>query len=283
MAVLSLIHSLHCPICWSLYIFSFILSASLFFVFKSNLIPPLIFFPQAIKEKNSYLLGGFTFLIALFLHISFVNAYDIKNQTEMVSALLADWQSEPPIEIPSQHLIQKGEDGSSIVIVEFADFLCPACKRVQKPLKKFLQNFPDVQFYFFAYPLDNTCNDSVPFGRSGLSCELSKALVCAEDKAWEFHDFFFENQEQFSMAQNQLEKTQKLMDEIINATQLDKSRFENCMKETATLEKVKLSAQAGAQAKIEGTPSLFVNGKKLYSYDPQLVLLFKIYQHLKSQ
>ena len=283
MAILSLIHSLHCPVCWSLYIFSFIVLTSLFFAFKYSLNSPLVFILKAVKEESSYLLAVIIFLCALVLHISFVNAYNIKDKKEIASALLTDWQYEPSTEIPFQHLMQKGADDSSIMIVEFADFLCPACKRVQKPLKRFLKNFPDVKLYFFAYPLDNTCNDSISFGRSGLSCELSKAIVCAEDKAWKFHDFFFEKQEQFLMAEGQSEKTQKLLDEIINTTQLDKTRFEDCMKETATLEKVKLSAQAGAQAEISGTPSFFINGKKLRSHDSQLLILHKIYQHLKSQ
>ena len=283
MAVLSLIHSLYCPICWSLYLFSFILLGSLFFVFKSSLSSPLVFILKAIKEKSSYLLTGVIVLCALFLHINFINAYALKDQKEIFSALLTDWQHEPSIEIPPQHLIQKGTDDSSMVIVEFADFLCPACKKAQEPLKRFLQSFPDVTFYFFAYPLDNTCNDSVDFGRFGLSCELSKALVCAKDKAWEFHDFFFEKQEPFRRAQGHTDKTQKLLDEIINKTQLDKNQFELCMKEKSTLEKVKLSAQAGADAKIRGTPSFFINGKKLRAHDSQLVLLPKIYQHLKFQ
>ncbi|MDE0091979.1 MAG: thioredoxin domain-containing protein, partial [Oligoflexia bacterium] len=65
--------------------------------------------------------------------------------------------------------------------------------------------------------------------------------------------------------------------------QLDKNQFELCMKEKSTLEKVKLSAQAGADAKIRGTPSFFINGKKLRAHDSQLVILPKIYQHLKFQ
>ena len=283
MAVLSLIHSLYCPVCWSLYLFSFIMTVCLFFSFKSILISPLVFMLQALKEKSSYFLAGSVFLTALFLHISFVNAYGLKDEKEIISALLADWQYESPLEIPPHHLLHKGADDSPVVIVEFVDFLCPACQRVQKPLKRLLQNFPDIKFYFFAYPLDSACNDSIDFGRSGLSCELSQAIVCAKDKGWEFHDFFFEKQRQFLTAQGNKDQTQKLLDEIINRSQLDKSQFELCMQDKAVLEKVKLSAQAGHQADIRGTPSFFINGKKLRSHDPQLIILHKIYQLVKSQ
>ena len=283
MAVLSLIHSLYCPVCWSLYLFSFIILAGLFFAFRSILRSPLTFILQALKEKSSYLLALIIFLVTLFLHMSFVNAYDLKDKKEIISALIADWHYEPAIEIPPHHLIQKGADDSSMVIVEFADFLCPSCKRVQEPLKKILHNFPDIKFYFFAYPLDNSCNDSVSFRGSGLTCELSKAIVCAKDKAWNFHDFFFENQQKFIEARADLKKFQMLLDKVINQTQIDKDQFELCMKEEASLEKVKLSSQAGIQAEINGTPSFFINGKKLQSYDPQLTILHKIYQEIKSQ
>ena len=283
MAVLSLIYHLHCPVCWSLYLFSFAVLASLFFIFKSSLKSPLAFLLQAVQEKSSYLLAGAIFLSAVFLHISFVNAYNLKDKKAIISALLADWKQEPSTEIPLQHLIQKGADDPFIVIVEFADFLCPACKRVHEPLKKFLQNFSDVKFYFFAYPLDKTCNDSISSKRSGLSCELSKAIVCAKDKAWEFHDFFFDKQAQFQAAESDTKRVQKLLDEIVTRTQLDKAQFELCMNTESSLEKVKLSAQVGERAEITGTPSFFINGKKLQAHDDKLLIFHKIYQHLKSQ
>ena len=281
MAVLSLLQSLYCPVCWGLYLFSFIVFTCLFFAFKPILSPPIIFTLQAAKEKSSYLLALIIFFLTLFLHISFMNSYDLKDKKEIISALLEDWHYEPSIEIPDHHLMQKGEDDSSIVIIEFADFLCPACKKVQAPLQKIFQNFPDIKFYFFVYPLDNTCNDSIPFSRSGLSCELSKAIVCAKNKAWDFHDFFFENQNKFISAQADPKKVQSLLDEIINRSQLDKNQFSACMQESAVLEKVKLSAEAGAKAKISGTPNFFINGKKIQAFDPQLIN--KIYYHLKSQ
>ena len=285
MAVVSLTHHLYCPVCWSLYLFSFIILASLFFAFKSTLNSPFIFILKAVKEKSSYLLALIIFLCALFLHISFVNAYDVKDKKEILSALFTDWQYETPIKIPHRHLMQKGAEDSSITIVEFADFLCPVCKKVQEPVKKFLKDFPDVKFYFFAYPLDGACNSAFSVIGSGLSCQLSKAIICAKDKAWEFHDFFFENQQLFRTANGNTQKIQQLLDEIINNTNLDKAQFELCMNEESTMEKVKLSIQAGNKLKITGTPSFFINGKKLrlHSEDTQLILLRKIYQHLKSQ
>ena len=285
MAVVSLTHHLYCPVCWSLYLFSFIVLASLFFTFKSILNPPLIFILKAVKEKSSYLLAGCAFLCALFLHISFVTTYDVKDKKEILSALFMNWQYETPIKIPPHYLMQKGVEDSFITFVEFADFLCPACKRVQDPLKKFLKNFPDVKFYFFAYPLDGACNSAFSNSGSGLSCELSKAIICAKDKAWEFHDFFFEKQKQFRMAVGDKKKVQQLLDEIINNTHLNKANFKSCMKKESTLEKVKLSAQAGNESEITGTPSFFINGKKLRLHpdDNQLILLRKIYQHLKFQ
>ncbi|MCY4321429.1 MAG: thioredoxin domain-containing protein [Bdellovibrionaceae bacterium] len=283
MSIISLLYHLYCPVCWSLYIFSFIILASLFFALKSNLMSPLNFILTAVKEKSFYFLGVVIFLCAGFLHISFINAYDIKDQNELIFSLLEDWQYEPTVEVPPHHVMEKGNENSPMVLVEFADLLCPACKRTHRPLKKFLKNFPDVKFYFFVYPLDSACNDSISFSRSGLSCELSKALICAKDKSWEFKDYFFKKQEQFISAQGLPKKVTKLMDEIINKTQLNKAQFETCMKKESTSEKVKLSAQAGHQVKIKGTPSFLINGKKLISHDAQLVLLQKIYQYLKSQ
>ena len=56
------------------------------------------------------------------------------------------------------------------------------------------------------------------------------------------------------------------------------------MKEEASLEKVKLSTQAGIQAEINGTPSFFYQWKKNYkAMTLNLQSLHKIYQEIKSQ
>ena len=284
MAMISLIKHLFCPICWTLYLFSFLILGILFFIFKQDLSKPFPFILKSAKQKNSYILGGSLLFISLFFHINFITSFDLKSQKEELAAVFQDWQYEEAIEIEPVSLLQKGSRESNIIIVEFADFLCPACKRVQSTLKQFLNYFPDVEFQFYAYPLDGACNPSIDFIRTGLSCELSKAVVCADkqDKGWLLHDFIFEKQNRFSESQGDEEKIKSLFEEMFAQLNIASKEFELCMKDPQILEMVKKSAEAGNKAGIQGTPSFFINGKQI-QHSSKLLILQKVYDHLKNE
>ena len=150
-------------------------------------------------------------------------------------------------------------------------------------MRAFLSRFPDTQLKFYAYPLDGTCNPAVKFVRSGLSCQLSQALICAQEqeKGWPLHDFIFQEQKLFLKNQGNVDKTKVLVDEMIVQIGLDKEQFEICMEDPSSLQKVKQSALAGQAARVQGTPSFFVNGKKLMQDSHKLLILQRIRQSLQ--
>lgn len=285
MAGISLLNKLYCPVCWSLYLFSFIVFLILFFAFKSDLDWPFHFLKENGTNKNSYIIGGCILLASLFFHASFVTAFDIKSQDEMQEIVFLEWQSEPAIPIPKSHILQKGPQNSQIILVEFVDFLCSFCKKVQPALKAFLNLFNDVNFQFYVYPLDGTCNPSMDIKGSGLSCELSKALICAEkqNKGWPAHDFFFEKQSEFQESQGNKEKIKVLLGNMQAQIGIDSQEFERCMKDNSTLAKLKESISAGQAVKVQGTPNFFINGKKVRNHSLKLLIFRQIYKYLKEE
>ena len=175
-----------------LYTLSFLIVGLLFFIFKKNLLPPIAFIKQAVPQKNSYILAGAVILTSLFFHINFINMFELKSQNKTLEAIFYDWQYGAKINLPNHYILQKGDLKSGIVITEFADFLCPACKKVNPALKQFLSRHPDINFQFYVYPLDGTCNPALKTKGSGLSCKLSRVVICAnkQNKGWLAHDFF---------------------------------------------------------------------------------------------
>ena len=285
MAVISLRNHLFCPVCWTLYLLSFLVFGLLFLSFKSDLNKPVSFIFQNIKHKSFYILGGSILFISLFFHINFMTIFDLKDQKEVLTALFQDWQYGKAVQIKTPPLLRKGSRESSMLIVEFADFLCPACKNVQPALKRFLNHFPDVKFQFYVYPLDGTCNPSIGLTRSGLSCELSRAVVCADrqDKGGLLHDLIFKKQNHFLGVQGDEEKSKTLLNKMLVQLGIDVRSFETCMQDPKVLERVKQSALVGDQANIRGTPSFFINGKSV-QYSSSNLLIFKtIYDYLKKE
>lgn len=281
MIIISLINRFYCPVCWLLYVASFTQVGLLFWIFKTELIKPNIFILKNISHKNTYILIASISLVAFFIHSYFVTHFDLKNQKLQLQAQFQDWKYAKVIHIPETYIIKNKAKNSKMRIVEFADFLCPACKQAHGPLKTFLAQHPDVSFKFYAYPLDNTCNPSVNFKKQGLSCELSKAVICSKNHAWDIQNFIFNNQNRLLAIQGQKTKIKKFFSNMLITFNIDKIHFYKCLKDPKVLQQVKLSVQAGAQANITGTPSIFVNGQAL-PHSKKFFILKKIYKHLHT-
>lgn len=149
-----------------------------------------------------------------------------------------------------------GKDEAPVVIHEFVDFECPACAMASRALKDLKKEFPSaVLLVFRNYPLDKSCNDNIKRDFHQNSCTLAKLARCAgrKGKFWEFHDMAFEGQKSAS-----LEKASEW------ALKVGLSQFEvnNCLQDKAVLAKIRDDISQGDKLGVEGTPAIYVNGKK---------------------
>ena len=82
----------------------------------------------------------------------------------------------------------KGPANAPITIIEFSDYQCPFCARVNPTLDRIRQTYPDkVRIVFKDFPLPN--HPEAP--------KASEAAYCAgeQGKYWEMHDRLFANQQ----------------------------------------------------------------------------------------
>ena len=135
-----------------------------------------------------------------------------------------------------------------VFVLEYSDFQCPFCKRVQKTLRKIRKKYPHaVQFGYRHFPL--------PFHEEAKS--FAEAVECARDqnKFWELQSWFYENLTQAS--------TKK---EVLNAVRTlgieDIDEFKTCWQEGKYEKRVENDIRNGVKIGIQGTPT-FVLG----SYD----------------
>src|SRR3989344_1624075 len=81
----------------------------------------------------------------------------------------------------------RGKTGASVTVIEFSDFQCPFCSRVNPTVKKVLSDYGDkITFVYKHFPLVSI------HPRAQKAAEASE---CAKDqgKFWEFHDHLFDN------------------------------------------------------------------------------------------
>ena len=159
-------------------------------------------------------------------------------------------------EIPIADSPIKGDKKAKVAIVEFSDFQCPFCARSAAFTKEVTDAFPkDVKVVYKHLPLTQIHPNAMP---------AAKASVAAQNqgKFWEMHDELFANYN-------------KLTPENIKAAAdkigLDMKKFDKDMAAPETEKKIQEDMKLAAQIGVTGTPTFFMNGKRMMSREMGLV------------
>lgn len=154
---------------------------------------------------------------------------------------------------------RKGPDDAKVVIVEFADYQCPACRAMGDTLESLAAEFPGkIQIVFRNFPLDSSCNSGVRQKMHEFACRAAVMARCAGQygKFWDLNRALFANQKDLSDAKiKDLSRQVGLNDEQINA----------CWDNADLIAKVKDDADLGNRVGVDSTPTLFINGHKVLS------------------
>jgi protein-disulfide isomerase/uncharacterized membrane protein len=152
----------------------------------------------------------------------------------------------------------KGPAEAPIRVVEFSDFLCPYCRQIAGAFAGYIpQSGNRVVVYFKNYPLDNTCNTSLKQAVHTGACNVALGAICANDqgKFWAYHDRVFS-----------APPTNPQVSDVVSMAReagLDAGALESCVNNPATRQRLGAEIAEGVQAQVQGTPTLFINGKKL--------------------
>ena len=166
----------------------------------------------------------------------------------------------PPIRSPLITLKNRPVTGSKdakLTIVEFSDFLCPYCAKAAKYLKLAgAGNYDKARFVFRHYPLDKSCNRRLSSNVHPGACLLAEGAVCAQeqDKFWDYHDIAFETKSPISRS---------VLSNIAAGIGLDINSFDSCLNSGRGLKVVNEDINAAFNAGVTGTPTIFINGRRL--------------------
>ncbi|HEV7518200.1 MAG TPA: thioredoxin domain-containing protein, partial [Thermoanaerobaculia bacterium] len=133
-----------------------------------------------------------------------------------------------------------------VTIVEFADFQCPFCFRLQPTLERVKRKYGDkVRIVFRQYPLSFHANAS----------KAAEAALCANDQGqfWQLHDAMFADQQGLAV--------DGLKAKAAKIAGLRTGQFNSCLDSGKHAEEVKKDLAAGTAAGVTGTPAMFVNGR----------------------
>jgi protein-disulfide isomerase len=154
-----------------------------------------------------------------------------------------------------------GTAGAPVVLVVFSDFQCPNCKESEKTLRQnLLARFPtQVRVYFKDFPLEQIH----PWAKAAA---IAGRCVFRQNPAkfWEYHDWIYEKQSDITVdnLKNQV------LDFANNAKDLDVLQLGRCMDTKATEAEVNTSIAEARELKVDATPTIFLNGRRLVGNYP---------------
>jgi protein-disulfide isomerase len=140
-----------------------------------------------------------------------------------------------------------GPENAKVTIVEFSDFQCPFCTRAATVVHQIKEKYGDkVRFVFRQYPLPM-------HGDAHLAAQAALAAH-QQGKFWEYHDLLFKNQR--ALTRPSLEDYAKQAD--LNIVQLKKALDDQSLKAA-----VDADVKLGEEVNVNGTPTVFINGKRV--------------------
>ena len=155
-------------------------------------------------------------------------------------------------------VVMAPSDGAAVVIIKFNDYQCPGCGQTYRDYKPVLAKWAKqapgkVKFIMKDYPLERECNAFVGQDLHLGACEGAVAVRLAREhgKGEAMEDWLYSNQPAMNP-----DTVKKAAVTVGGVTDFDK-RY------AGTLELVKADIAQGAQLKIGGTPTFFVNGMQL--------------------
>ena len=139
----------------------------------------------------------------------------------------------------------KGNDAQvrKVFVMEYSDFLCPFCKKVQRTLSDLRKKYADtVQFGYRHFPLHEEARG------------LSEAVECARDQGrfWQFQSLVFLDAHRLQQDKMELIKNAR------RAGVRDIPSFERCVDTGKYKKRVQSDLEEGVSLGIQGTPTFII-------------------------
>ncbi len=163
--------------------------------------------------------------------------------------------AEQKFEVQAGNAPAKGPKNAPVTIVEWSDFQCPYCGRAQPALKQILEQYAGkVRLVWKNQPLSFHPN-AMPAAEAAMAAYEQGG----SDKFWKMHDKFFENQTGLSPS---------YYEQVAKEIGLDVPRWKAAVESRSGLAAIQADMSAGSAVGANGTPTFFINGKRLVGAMP---------------
>lgn len=189
--------------------------------------------------EGKFTIGLFALIIGLFGYYFISTATDTSNDPVNIEVNADD------------HV--RGSINGKVTLVEFGDFQCPACGAYDPIVRETIEkNKNDVKFVFKNFPLTQI---------HGNALSAAKAVEAAglQGKYWEMHDMLYDHQKDWSSVMN----AKDVFVGYAKSLGLDANKFAASLENKSIEENILNEYKEGIKLGVQGTPTFFLNGRKL--------------------
>lgn len=139
-----------------------------------------------------------------------------------------------------------GPEDAAVTLVEFSDFECPYCDAARPILKSAMAGRSDVRLCFMHFPL--------PGHAHAMSAAQATVFAQRHGKFWQLHDLLFDNQRRLS---------DSTIRSLVEQVGLDTKALVEAIRSGELAAVVDKQKSEGVKLGVQGTPTIFINGRKL--------------------
>ncbi|MEC8023283.1 MAG: thioredoxin domain-containing protein [Myxococcota bacterium] len=145
------------------------------------------------------------------------------------------------------HEATKGPEDALVTIVEYSDFQCPFCSKVNPTIAQIVKTYGnDVRIVWK--------NNALPFHKRALPAARASYAAQLQGKFWEYHDKLFANQRALEDAD---------LERYATEIGLDIAKFKKDFASAESKSIVDKDMELATKVNARGTPNFFVNGRNL--------------------
>lgn len=149
----------------------------------------------------------------------------------------------------------KGGENAPVALVEYSDFQCPACASYAPLIKALAEEFGGgLKIVYRHFPLNQIHKNA------DLAARTAEAAG-QQGKFWGMHDLIFDNQKQWSDARKA--EAEKIFAGFAEKLGLNAEKFSYDVQSKEIEKAVAEDLASGNGSAVQGTPTFFLNGKKI--------------------
>lgn len=163
---------------------------------------------------------------------------------------------------PLDHV--KGNASSTVVLIEYSDFQCPACRTYYPIIRELSQTYGDkLALIYRHYPLKQIHFNAEP-------AAWASEAASKQEKFWEMHNLLFEKQAEWEKASD----LKSVFSEYATLLGLDKEKFLKDLDSSDVKGFVSDQRKSALKFGFNSTPTFVLNGKKIEN--PQSIEAFRL-------